>query len=332
MNTLTRIGTNLTILMLTGGHALAQDFEPMVLGLTSRALWIEVEEEFLDIEPYHNYFGGTGLWMDSATVTDSDADGSAAQITRIDEDYIGGLISSEMGSWGGAREESGANFYALFTVERTGRLHAFADFGGSFSDDESECHGNFMLKRNPDDGPHEVIFLWSTVGSSGSDAERSYSMSTLLEPGPYFVYGEVQTNVHGVEIDPDHGAIEFFGAIQLERLPDCGEPGSGACDQPKLTPSCDDESCCNAVCEIDPFCCSNEWDGLCVDRTATACVPSHCKADLNEDGVVNGADQGLLFAAWGPHPPTYLHPADFNQDMVVNGEDLGILMAEWGDC
>ena len=332
MNSLPRFGTTLTLLMLASGHAVAQDHQPMVLGQTNRALWIEVEDDFLGIEPYYSDFDGTGLWLDSGAVADSGADGAAAQVTRIDEDYIGGMLSSEMGSWGGLQEDCGANFYAHFTVERTGRLQAFADFGGSFSGEAGECHGGFMLKRNPDDGPHEIIFLWDTIGSSGDDPDRSYSMTTLLEPGPYFVYAEVQTNVRGIEINPDYGQLEFFGAIQLERLPDCGEPGAGSCNEPGPTPSCDDESCCNAVCEIDPFCCSNEWDGLCVDRTATACVPSNCKGDLNDDGVVNGADQGLLFAAWGPHSPTYIHPADFNQDMVVNGEDLGILMAAWGDC
>ena len=172
----------------------------------------------------------------------------------------------------------------------------------------------------------------STIGDANDDAERSYSQETILRPGQYFVYAEVQTNVRGIEIQPDHGRLEFFGAIQLEKLPGCGEPGAGSCDQPQVTPSCNDESCCTAVCEIDPFCCDNQWDGLCVDRAATTCSNPPCLGDLNGDGIVNGADQGLLFAAWGAHSPTYIHPADFNQDMVVNGEDLGILMAAWGDC
>jgi hypothetical protein len=47
-------------------------------------------------------------------------------------------------------------------------------------------------------------------------------------------------------------------------------------------------------------------------------------ADLNGDGLVNGADVGLLLAQWGG-PGT----ADFNGSGTVNGADLGIMLVEW---
>jgi hypothetical protein len=50
-------------------------------------------------------------------------------------------------------------------------------------------------------------------------------------------------------------------------------------------------------------------------------------ADLNGDGVVNGADLGLLLAAWGVAPGS---PADLDGDGVVNGADLGLLLSNWG--
>jgi len=49
-------------------------------------------------------------------------------------------------------------------------------------------------------------------------------------------------------------------------------------------------------------------------------------ADLNCDGVVNGADLSILLAAWGPCAGC---AADLNQDGVVNGADLSILLANW---
>ena len=49
--------------------------------------------------------------------------------------------------------------------------------------------------------------------------------------------------------------------------------------------------------------------------------------DFNWDGVVNGADLGLLLAVWGPCPGC---PEDLNGDGVVDGMDLGLLLAEWG--
>jgi len=47
-------------------------------------------------------------------------------------------------------------------------------------------------------------------------------------------------------------------------------------------------------------------------------------ADLNDDGVVNGADLGILLSAWGSSGP-----GDFNGDGVVDGADLGILLSQW---
>ncbi len=60
-----------------------------------------------------------------------------------------------------------------------------------------------------------------------------------------------------------------------------------------------------------------------------SCGGSACPADQNNDGVVNGADLGLLLGAWGPCPNCR---ADINIDGVVNGADLGLLLGAWGPC
>lgn len=54
-----------------------------------------------------------------------------------------------------------------------------------------------------------------------------------------------------------------------------------------------------------------------------------CAADLNSDGIVNGADLGILLAAWGPCKGCQ---ADLNGDGEVGGADLGQLLAAWGPC
>ena len=43
-------------------------------------------------------------------------------------------------------------------------------------------------------------------------------------------------------------------------------PGPGDCCVANGTPGCDHETCCNAICAIDPFCCDIEWDGICADE------------------------------------------------------------------
>ncbi|MBM4052742.1 MAG: hypothetical protein FJ270_08400 [Planctomycetes bacterium] len=54
----------------------------------------------------------------------------------------------------------------------------------------------------------------------------------------------------------------------------------------------------------------------------TAPAPSN-PADLNDDGVVDGADLALLLAAWGSAS------GDINGDNVTDGSDLGLLLAAW---
>ena len=51
-------------------------------------------------------------------------------------------------------------------------------------------------------------------------------------------------------------------------------------------------------------------------------------ADINGDGVVDGADLGSMLAAWGPCPPPPC-PADLDGNGIVNGGDLGLLLAGW---
>jgi len=63
------------------------------------------------------------------------------------------------------------------------------------------------------------------------------------------------------------------------------------------------------------------------DGIGDACDTPPCTADLTDDGIVNGADLGLMLGQWSG-----AGSADLNSDGVVNGADLGILLGAWGDC
>lgn len=122
-----------------------------------------------------------------------------------------------------------------------------------------------------------------------------------------------------------------------------GEPsgsGDGGClwdgdgitdrwdDQPRSTPrrsflvEYDGEDC-------DGDGAPDSWEialGLEADDDADG-VPDGCAldpADLNGDGVVNGADMGLLLGAWGTSGP-----GDLDGDGTVNGSDLGLMLGAW---
>jgi len=55
-----------------------------------------------------------------------------------------------------------------------------------------------------------------------------------------------------------------------------------------------------------------------------------CLADINRDGIVNGADISSVLSFWGPDPA--LPAADISGDGVVDGHDLAILLGSWGPC
>ncbi len=75
-----------------------------------------------------------------------------------------------------------------------------------------------------------------------------------------------------------------FAFGQAHDVPD-GCPGSGSCYEAHGGTGCDNEECCAIVCEeIDPFCCSVEWDDLCAVMADQLCT------DLGEEFECPGPD------------------------------------------
>lgn len=53
-----------------------------------------------------------------------------------------------------------------------------------------------------------------------------------------------------------------------------------------------------------------------------------CPGDLDGDGIVDGADVGILLGVWQAGDPC----ADLDGSGVVDGADLGALLGDWGNC
>jgi hypothetical protein len=58
------------------------------------------------------------------------------------------------------------------------------------------------------------------------------------------------------------------------------------------------------------------------------CPGADCLADLNCDGVVDGADLNIMLGDWGLMDS----PANISGEGPVDGSDLTILLGEWGPC
>ena len=87
------------------------------------------------------------------------------------------------------------------------------------------------------------------------------------------------------------------------------------------------------ICGNDAGQASEQNFGFGTVTIITGCIEESCDclpvspADLNQNGVVNGADLGFMLAAWGVCANC---AADLNGDGEVNGADLGLLLAAWG--
>ncbi len=82
---------------------------------------------------------------------------------------------------------------------------------------------------------------------------------------------------------------------------------------------------------MNPGAVINDLGGGCVMADCEDCPTAPpCPADLNMDGVVNGADLGIQLGWWGACKGGCA--ADLNLDGMVNGADLAMLLSDWGVC
>lgn len=102
----------------------------------------------------------------------------------------------------------------------------------------------------------------------------------------------------------------------------CG-PSLGSCFATSPAAGCNDATCCESVCVLDPICCLAAWDAICAAEAVQLC-DAQPTADLDGDGLVNGADLAVLLAGWGSSGI-----ADLDGSGVTDAADLAILLAAW---
>jgi hypothetical protein len=100
----------------------------------------------------------------------------------------------------------------------------------------------------------------------------SGSITACLGPGTYwFVVAPV--NFGGFPCSSGTNDYSITMTCGGECVPPtCGATSVGSCFEASNSPYCNDESCCNDVCVINPFCCDVAWDVTCVGEAKTYCV------------------------------------------------------------
>jgi len=196
-----------------------------------------------------------------------------------------------------------------------------------------ECGGEGGPENDECDSPNTVFEgsnLISTTGATSSGIDDLVGCSTSSGPAVnadfWFLYdvnctGIVEISTCGAEFDT---RLTVYDAA-------AGCPSSGDASY-----ACNDDSCDTGSFVTFPALEGQSFlirMGSSDGSTGAAdlvidCTPfgDPCPEDLNGDGIVNGADLGLLLGAWGTSGE------DINGDGLTNGADLGLMLGAWGDC
>ena len=196
-----------------------------------------------------------------------------------------------------------------------------------------ECDGVGGPENDECDSPDAVFEgsnLISTLGATSSGIDDIVGCSTTsgsaVNADFWFLYdvnctGIVEISTCGAEFDT---RLTVYDAA-------AGCPSSGDASY-----ACNDDSCDTGSFVTFPALEGQSFlirvgssDGSTgAADLVIACTPfgDPCPEDLNGDGIVNGADLGLLLGAWGTNG------GDINGDGLTNGADLGLMLGAWGDC
>jgi len=126
---------------------------------------------------------------------------------------------------------------------------------------------------------------------------------------------------------PDAG--NYCGGYCTATIRYTAEPTTPDCNSNGVPDACDISAGTEHDCDLNsiPDSCDIARGAEDEDRNG---YPDPCdldRGDLNMDGVINGADFGLLLTWWG----AVNYPiGDLNHDGIINGSDLGKMLANWG--
>ena len=212
--------------------------------------------------------------------------------------------------------------------------HSSAGYGGAMRNDaassprlvgcvfagNSASYGGAIGNLDDSNATLEDCLL---VGNTALSGGAMYN----LESDPQLVDCILEDNIatdYGGAVSNFNGSPSFLGCRISGNT---AQFGGGLACSPESLPEFTEST----VCDNTPENVFGNWlDGgdNCVVEVCTECL---CDADLNGNGIVDGEDLGLLFAAWGPCGGSEC-PADLTDDGLVDGQDLGLLFASWGSC
>jgi len=198
-------------------------------------------------------------------------------------------------------------------------------FGNSFFADDSFPLGvcGFLFSEGGEVALSEDGSVWHTV--PGVMADGPLPTLGYLDAGPYDTTPGSVPSDFSRPVDPALAAGAGFGTSFDELLEIYDGSGGGA----GIDLAWVGLAKARFVRIRVPlgWCCTAEVDGVAAVRAAS---PEFAPADLDRNGVINGADLATLLGHWGGNGTLENGAsADLNGDGVVNGADLALLLGAW---
>jgi hypothetical protein len=103
-----------------------------------------------------------------------------------------------------------------------------------------------------------------------SGPASGFSTVLSLGNGTYTVELVAQAELDVTDL-PNNGSMDFALTLSTPEL-SCGSQFAGSCFVPNASPYCNDATCCEIVCAIDPSCCDAAWDATCVNQATVGCT------------------------------------------------------------
>ena len=135
---------------------------------------------------------------------------------------------------------------------------------------------------------------------------------------------ENETDKNGAGIYANSSPVTLFGCEISDN--DADEDGGGIYRNSSTVKLTDTIVCGNSP--NDQI--EGSWQDLggnCVEINCDNCQPD-CIADVNQDGIVDSADLGLVIAAWGSSNAT----CDLDGNKLVDGGDVAYVLGYWDSC
>jgi hypothetical protein len=103
-----------------------------------------------------------------------------------------------------------------------------------------------------------------------SGPAAGFSTVLSLANGTYTVELIAEAELEVTDL-PNNATMDFAITLSTPEL-FCGSQFAGSCFVPHASPHCNDATCCEIVCAIDPSCCEVTWDATCVSQATIGCT------------------------------------------------------------